>query len=99
MQDKPFRIAIIGGSLGGCSLALGLHNLKRPDIVWDVFEAWSFSERGAGVGVHPNGQNALRGMGVDADALLEAADAFKEKAAEARVVGRETLNGYQRRAC
>lgn len=86
MPDRPIHIAIVGGSLGGCSLALGLHLLKRQDITFDVFEAWSFSERGAGVGVHPNGQNSLRELGVDADALLERAGAFREKAAEAVVV-------------
>lgn len=86
MTDKPLHVAIIGGSLGGCSLALGLHLLARHDITFDVFEAWTFSERGAGVGVHPNGQNSLRELGLDPDALLERAGAFKERAAEAVVV-------------
>lgn len=86
MPDQPIHIAIIGGSLGGCSLALGLHLLKRADIKFDVFEAWSFSERGAGVGVHPNGKHSLCELGVDADAILERAGAFREKAAEAVVV-------------
>lgn len=86
MPDQPIQIAIIGGSLGGCSLALGLNLLKRQDITFDVFEAWSFSERGAGVGVHPNGQNSLRELGLDVDALLARAGAFREKTTEAIVV-------------
>lgn len=57
-----FSVAIVGGGIGGLSLALGL--LKYPHIDVHVYEsASSFGEIGAGVGLAPNAQRALELIG------------------------------------
>lgn len=59
MQSSPkFSVAIIGGGIGGLSLALGLLDLGNIDV--QIYEsAPKFSEVGLGVNVSPNAQRAL----------------------------------------
>ena len=54
---KPFTIAVVGGGIGGLSLAVGL--LKHK-IAFHIYEgAHAFSEIGAGVGFGPNARQAM----------------------------------------
>ena len=60
VSSAPFSysVAIVGGGIGGLSLALGL--LKYPHIDVQIYEsASSFGWIGAGVAIGPNGQRAL----------------------------------------
>ncbi|KAI4194619.1 MAG: hypothetical protein LQ350_007674 [Teloschistes chrysophthalmus] len=64
ISSKPtaYRLAIIGGGIGGLTLAIGL--LKYPHIDVQVYEAApSFGEIGAGVAFGPNAQRALALIG------------------------------------
>lgn len=83
-MSDPLRVAIVGGSIGGCTLALGLR--KHPHIQFDVFERSTFRERGAGILIYPNGMNALRVLGVDADQMMKDAGAFRSAYQNAVVV-------------
>ena len=57
-NPSAFSVAIVGGGIGGLSLALGL--LRHPHIDVHVYEsAPSFGEIGAGVAIGPNAQRAL----------------------------------------
>lgn len=64
-----FRIAIIGGGIGGLFAALSIkHHCARDDIQIDIFEqAPEYGEIGAGVGIGPNAAELLKKLG-----LLEA---------------------------
>lgn len=64
---KPFRIAIIGGGLGGVVLAIGL--LKHGVNVKIYETAKAFGEVGAGIAFSPNSVYAL---GMTSPELLEA---------------------------
>ena len=56
---QSFRLAIIGGGIGGICTALGL--LEDPHIDVQIYEAASgFGEIGAGIGVSENAQRALK---------------------------------------
>ncbi|CAF9908492.1 MAG: hypothetical protein HETSPECPRED_008094 [Heterodermia speciosa] len=60
VSSAPFSysVAIVGGGIGGLTLALGL--LKYPHIDVQIYEsASSFGWIGAGVAIGPNGQRAL----------------------------------------
>ena len=60
-----FKLAIIGGGIGGLSLALGLN--KYPNIDYHVYEAApAFGEIGAGVSIGVNAQRALQLIGTEA---------------------------------
>lgn len=60
--EKIIKVAIIGGGIGGLSLALGLLKLSHLDV--QVYEAAPmFSEIGAGVGLAHNAQRALELLG------------------------------------
>ena len=70
------RVAIVGGSIAGCTLANGL--LQYPNVLFDVFESKPiFTERGASVGLAANATNALRAMGMDVDRALRDAGAMR----------------------
>ena len=84
VQDK-IRIAIIGGSIGGCTLANGL--LQLPNVEFDVFEKQpAFNERGAGVAIAPNAVKAIEAMGLDTKQMLQNADAKKNISISCHVV-------------
>ena len=72
-RPKTISVAIIGGGIGGISLALGL--LKYSHIDVHVYEAApAFGEIGAGVALGPNAQRALEIIGPSAkEALLKTA--------------------------
>lgn len=72
-KSNPIRVAIVGGGIGGLSLALGL--LKYDHIDVQVYEAaHTFGEIGAGVAIGSNAQRALKLIGP------HAWDAFKKHA-------------------
>lgn len=59
-NTKPFTIAIIGGGLGGVSLAISLAAQKVPFHIYE--SAPSFGEIGAGVTFGPNVIRAIHGI-------------------------------------
>ena len=64
-KPKGFSVAVVGGGIGGLTLALGL--LKHDHIDVQVYEAApSFGEIGAGVAAGPNAQRALKLIGAHA---------------------------------
>ena len=65
-KEKPFKIAILGGGIGGLSLAIGLHKRHIPFHLYE--SAHAFAEVGAGVAFGPN---SLRAMGLVDPAVLE----------------------------
>jgi salicylate hydroxylase len=69
--EKPISVAIVGGGIGGLSLAIGL--LRYPHINVSVYEAApEFKEISAGLALGPNAQRALEKISP------EAAQGFKE---------------------
>ena len=57
-----FSVAVVGGGIGGLSLAIGL--LKHSHIDVQIYEAApSFGEIGAGIAISPNAQRALELIG------------------------------------
>lgn len=63
-HGKPFKIAIVGGGLGGLCLALCLKHHKIPFHIYEA--APSFGEIGAGVMFGPHAANALSLISEDA---------------------------------
>ena len=65
-SEEPFRIAIIGGGIGGLFAALCLHHhCKNDNITIDVYEqASQYSEIGAGVGIGVNAAKLLHRIGL-----------------------------------
>ena len=60
--DKAYKVAVIGGGIGGLSCALGLMKHKHIDV--QVYEsAHAFGEIGAGIALGPNAQRALELIG------------------------------------
>lgn len=58
-KPKALSVAVVGGGIGGLTLALGL--LKYDHIDVQIYEAApTFGEIGAGVGIGPNAQRALK---------------------------------------
>ncbi|KAJ7583780.1 FAD/NAD-P-binding domain-containing protein [Mycena floridula] len=70
MASTPkFSVAIVGGGIGGVTLAVALS--KYPDIQFNLYEAAAaFEEIGAGVGIFARSVYALEDMGI-AEALDE----------------------------
>ena len=54
---KPFKVAIVGGGIGGLSLAIGLHSRGVPVQIYEAAPA--FTEVGAGIGMDPNSIQAM----------------------------------------
>jgi salicylate hydroxylase len=69
-NDSPFRVAIIGGGLGGLFTALSIHHYVRTTpIQIDVYEqAAEYKEIGAGIGLGPNAAKLFHEIGIG-DAL------------------------------
>ena len=65
-SQRPFRVAIIGGGIGGLFAALSLHHhCKNDNITIDVYEqASQYSEIGAGVGIGVNAAKLLHRIGL-----------------------------------
>lgn len=61
-----FRVAIIGGGLGGLFAALSIHHhCSSEDIQIDVYEqATQYKEIGAGVAIGPNGARLIEKLGL-----------------------------------
>ncbi|KAK3943307.1 salicylate hydroxylase [Diplogelasinospora grovesii] len=61
----PFRVAIVGGGIGGLAAALFLHHFCGPNVVIDVYEqAPEYKEVGAGLGLGVNATKLLHRIGV-----------------------------------
>lgn len=58
MQDEDLEIAIIGGGIGGLTLARGLLARNVPVRVYE--RAHSLHEIGAGIGFTPNAERAMK---------------------------------------
>jgi salicylate hydroxylase len=61
-----FRIAVIGGGLGGLFVALSIHHhCASPDLQIDVYEqAAQYKEIGAGVAIGPNAARLIEKLGL-----------------------------------
>lgn len=86
--ERPLRIAIVGGGIGGLTLLLGiLNHCDRRAIEPHLYEATSaFSEIGAGVGLTPN---AVRSMNVIDPRLQEAYQRVAMRASTVKIGGRK----------
>lgn len=69
-MKQPFRIAIIGGGLGGLYAALAIHyHCQLSQIQIDVYEqAAEYKEIGAGVGIGPNAAKLIENIGLGDEA-------------------------------
>jgi len=65
-QPRPFRIAVVGGGIGGLCAVLSLHTLcPEGSIHVDVYEqAAEYKEIGAGLGIGVNAAKLLHRIGV-----------------------------------
>lgn len=68
---KDFTVAIIGGGIGGLTLAIGLHDRGVPVHIFE--SASKFAEIGAGIAIGPNAQAVLQRLNLYDD-FLEFAD-------------------------
>ena len=67
--SKKLNVAVIGGGIGGLTLAIGL--LKHPHIDVQVYEgAHTFGEIGAGVAFGPNAKRAFKLIGPELEEAL-----------------------------
>lgn len=66
MEPTPFRIAVIGGGIGGLCCALSLHHHCSADgLELDVYEqAAQYKEIGAGIGIGVNAAKLLHKFGI-----------------------------------
>lgn len=71
LQNKrPFKIAIVGGGIGGLCAALFVHHHCPSDVEIDVYEqAPEYKEIGAGVGIGVNAAKLLAKIDLLDDAL------------------------------
>lgn len=67
-DDTPFRVAIVGGGIGGLFCALSIHHhctSTNANIAIDVYEqAAQYKEIGAGVGLGINAARLLHKLGI-----------------------------------
>ncbi|EST08430.1 Monooxygenase, FAD-binding [Kalmanozyma brasiliensis GHG001] len=66
-SPKDFSVVIIGGGIGGLTLAIGLHTRRIPVRIFE--SAPRFAEIGAGIACGPNSQEALKRLGLYEDFL------------------------------
>src|SRR4051812_33017064 len=60
--SRPFRIAIVGGGIGGLTAAVALH---QRGFTVDVYErSATLEEVGAGLQIGPNGVKVIRALGL-----------------------------------
>ncbi|CBQ72431.1 probable Salicylate hydroxylase [Sporisorium reilianum SRZ2] len=64
---KDFTVAIVGGGIGGLTLAIGLHDRGVPVRIFE--SASKFSEIGAGIAVAPSAQEVLKRLNLYEDFL------------------------------
>ncbi|SJX62292.1 probable Salicylate hydroxylase [Sporisorium reilianum f. sp. reilianum] len=64
---KDFTVAIVGGGIGGLTLAIGLHDRGVPVRIFE--SASKFSEIGAGIAVAPSAQEVLKRLSLYDDFL------------------------------
>lgn len=71
-----FRIAILGGGIGGLFTALSIqHHCQSRDLQIDIYEqAPEYGEVGAGVGIGPNAAELIVKLGLKNEALEIAGD-------------------------
>ena len=69
--QKDFTVAVIGGGIGGLTLAIGLYERGVPVHIFE--SASKFAEIGAGIAIGPNAQNALQRLNLY-ESFLEFAD-------------------------
>jgi salicylate hydroxylase len=63
--SSPFRVAVVGGGIGGLFAALSLHHHVKHRLQIDVYEQASrYREIGAGVGLGPNAAKLFHEIGV-----------------------------------
>lgn len=63
--SSPFRVAVVGGGIGGLFCALSLHYHVKHPLHIDVYEqASQYREIGAGVGLGPNAAKLFHEIGV-----------------------------------
>jgi salicylate hydroxylase len=87
-MPRKLRVALVGGSISGCTLANGL--LKHPHIDFHVFESRaSFTETGASVGLAANAMNSLKAIGIDVDRMRQDSGATSMSSTRYFVVGRD----------
>ncbi|EIW82784.1 FAD/NAD(P)-binding domain-containing protein [Coniophora puteana RWD-64-598 SS2] len=78
MSCPKFRVAIVGGGVGGTTLAVALS--KYEDIAVDVYErAAHFSEVGAGVGLWPRPFKVLKKLGLGDELLKKTPIPYNEE--------------------
>lgn len=71
MPQKDFSVAIVGGGIGGLTLAIGLHDRGVPVHIYE--SASKFAEIGAGIAINPAAMGALQRLNLY-DSFLEFAD-------------------------
>lgn len=92
-MPATLRIAIVGGSISGCTLANGLLHLEN--VTFDVFESKeSFSERGAAIAMHTNALASLKSAGLDPDRILKDGLGNKRGVLQTIVVRRLNDSGW-----
>jgi salicylate hydroxylase len=62
VANRPFRVAIVGGGIGGLTAAVALHQRGFEVAVYE--RSSKLEEVGAGLQVGPNGVKVIRGLGL-----------------------------------
>jgi len=90
MTDSPAQLPVLiaGGGIGGMSLALTLHQLGVPCVVFEAVP--ELKPLGVGINLQPNAVRELYDMGIDEAAL----DAIGIQAREWALVGRNGNDIY-----
>ncbi|KAF9482275.1 salicylate hydroxylase [Pholiota conissans] len=71
MDDAKLRLAIIGGGIGGLTLALALSRFDVDSLIQiDIYEsAAKLTEVGAGIGFWPRGWEIVKDLGLEEDLI------------------------------